>query len=448
MNLINRVKNILKIERAISIPNIYSLVFAALEQQWQVDGIWRALVDIYMNGSELYVVTAVNGLLYKSTLLVSSTSVALGEPVLVEVDYKPVVQSIKTTRQANGKYRWFAFPAATAVLNRSGELDSRELFGNFVKRIEDGQPYPYLSFYHVGEQITLGRADYVQVDDYTLLMSGLWDDTPLAQAVRRAVESTPEYYGTSIGYLYQPGTKQKLQVGEGISIPVYTDGILVECSILAERDAACLYTGAYTEGVSRMNKKAKDELEKIVAGDPALEAQVAELEAHVDSVNISTEGLIRREDEPVAEVVAVEPIVEAAPEPQAVVEIEMDETAMDVLANQVIAGVSANITEQLRVISETNELEMEGLNEVTRKVSEGYVLQIAGLRAEIEVLAKRIAALEKPMAETVKQTIADMPRNIHTQIVYRPTAKHAAEEIEPEMTAEDVAMETLANLKK
>ena len=436
MKLIDRVRNILKKDRAIALPSIYSLVFAQLDAQMQVDNVWRALIDVYLDGAEMYAVIGVNGLLYKSPLTVSASGVTLGELTQVEIDYKPIGQSIRTTRQADGQYRWFAFPAATAVLNRSGELDSRELFENFVARIESGEAeYPYLSFYHVGEQITLGRSDYVAVDGYTLLLSGLWDSEPLANAVRQAVENSPDYYGISIGYVYKPEMKQKLQVADGISIPVYTDGILVECSILAERDAACLMTGAYTEGVNRMNKKAKDELEKIVAGDPALEAQVAELEAHVDSVNASTEGLIRRENEPVAEPV-VEPVVTAGPvvapvpvvEPPAPVEIVMDEDAMQALAERVAGKVSETFTAELVTLKETNEQNVNGLNE------------------QITKLTARIVALETPLAETVKQTIADMPRNARTQIVYRPTQR-TAEQPEPVTTTEDIAQATLANLK-
>jgi len=431
----------LKMDRAIALPSIYALVYAQLEIAMQADDTWRALIDVYLDGSDMYAVIGVNGLLYKSALTISGSNVTLGELTQVEIDYKPVSQSIKTTRQANGQYRWFAFPAATAVLNRSGELDSRELFNNFVARIESGQvEYPFLSFYHVGKQITLGRADYVAVDGYTLLMSGLWDTEPLAEAVRNAIEKTPDYYGISIGYLYQPETKQKVQVGEGISIPVYTDGILIECSILAERDAACLFTGAYTEGVNRMNKKAKDELEKIVAGDPALEAQVAELEAHVDEVNASTEGLIRRDNEPVVEAPAAEPVVEpvikTAPaveepisDPPTPAVMEMDEVAMQALAEIVAGKVNVEFSTQITHLHELQTQAVDSLNE------------------QITKLTARLVALETPMAEAVKQAVADMPRNARTQIVYRPTQR-TAEQPEPvETSTEDIAQATLANLK-
>jgi len=202
-----------------------------------------------------------------------------------------------------------------------------------------------------------------------------------------------------------------------------------------------------------MNKKAKDELEKIVAGDPALEAQVAELEAHVDEVNTSTEGLIRRENEetqvaPVTEPVAeVVPVVEAdGPETggasvsegegtsgggsPAPAELVMDDEAMQALAERVAAKVSEAFTAELVSMKATNEQTINGLNEQITKIT------------------ARLVALETPMAEAVKTAIQDMPRNTRTQIVYRPTTPTPAEQPEPEPTTEDIARETLANLKK
>jgi hypothetical protein len=437
MKLIDKVRNLLKIDRAISMPNIYSLVYSALEQGEQGEGSYMGLVDVYLDGATMFAVISKDGLLYKADVTVTDAGVTLGALVQVVVDYKPAVQSLKTTRQANGKYRWFAFPAATAVLNRSGELDSRQLFESFVKRIEDGAPYPYLSFYHVGEAIKLGQADYVAVDGYTLLISGLWDDEPLAQATRKAIENSPDYYGISIGYMYQPETKQKLQVGEGITIPVYTDGVLVECSILAEKDAACLMTGAYTEGANRMNAKTKAELKKIAADDPALQAQVEELEQHVDSVNQSTEGLIRREGteaatpEPVVtEEVAAEETPVTEEEPAAPEELELTEEAMQALAERVAGKITEQLSEQLRAV-ETNAAQA-----------------LAALTEQFTAMAERISALEAPLAETVKQTIADMPRK-KTAVGYRPTQRTAAQpEAEAKITTEDVAQATLANLKQ
>jgi len=189
-----------------------------------------------------------------------------------------------------------------------------------------------------------------------------------------------------------------------------------------------------------MNKKAKDELEKIVAGDPALEAQVAELEAHVDEVNASTEGLIRRDNEPVVEAPAAEPVVEpvikTAPaveepisDPPTPAVMEMDEVAMQALAEIVAGKVNVEFATQITALHELQTQAVDSLNE------------------QITKLTARLVALETPMAEAVKQAVADMPRNARTQIVYRPTQR-TAEQPEPvETSTEDIAQATLANLK-
>jgi hypothetical protein len=422
-------------ERAVSMPNVYQLVYAELERQMEIDHIYRGLVDVYLDGAVIFAVFAMNGLLYKADVTLTDAGATLGQPILVVIDYKPVAQSLKTLRQTDGQYRWFAFPAATAVLNRSGELDSRQLFESFVKRIEAGAPYPYLTFYHVGKAIKLGLADYVAVDGYTLLMSGLWDAEALPQAVRQAIENDPEYYGISIGYFYQPETKERLQVGEGITIPVYTDGILVEASILAEQDASCLFTGVYTEGVQRMNKKAKDELEKIVAGNPELEAQIADLEQHVDEVNASTEGLIRREKEAQETPLVPEVAPEIAPvEPESVespAELQLTEEAMTALTERVSGLAAMKFADQLRAVDEEH-------NDA-----------IAVIVEQIAKLTARVAELEKPLAETVQQALQDMPRNLTNilNVGYRPRQKNTAEQPATRVaSSEEIAQETLANL--
>jgi hypothetical protein len=422
-------------EQAVSMPNIYSLVYDELSKSNSsptASSEYLGLVDIYFENGAIFAVLSKGGLLYRMDVQISDTGVVLGVPVQVVTDFIPSAQSLKTTRQADGKYRWFAMPAATAVLNKSGELDSRQLFQSFVTRIENGtSPYPYLTFYHIGERLVFGRADYAAVDGYVYLLSGTWEDTPLANAMRVAIEKNPNYYGISIGYMYDPATKERMQVGDGVIIPVYTDGINTEASILAEIDAACLYTGAYSEGVNRMNKKAKDELLKVVGDDPALVAQVETLATNVDAVNteIEDKNLIRR-NTAIAEPVA-EPIAEPIAEPEPVVqEVEMNDEAMGFLAERVATLVASSFTTQLDAAIE--------------KVA----LEIAGLATQNQSLIDRIAKLEEPLAVSVAQAVADLPRNAKLLVGYRPRQiEQTAEQPDDELTSEDFAQETLASLR-
>jgi hypothetical protein len=425
--------------RAISMPNIYSLVFAQLDAQTQQDGTWRALIDVYLDGADMFAVVGVNGMLYKSMLDVSGGGVALGEMQQVEVDYKPVARGLTIHRQTDGKYRWFAFPAATAVLNRSGELDTRELFKNFVARIEGGAPYPFLSFYHVGEQIVLGQADFAAVEGYEYLLSGTFAEDPLSQAVRKAIQNEPGYWGTSIGYKYQPETVERVAITDGITIPAYTDGINHEVSILAERVAACLYTGIYVpEGVNRMNKQTKDALLKVAGSDPEVLAIVDDLETKVDTINteINQPGVIRRENDPVAEPAPAEVAPVEAPAPVAPEhEFVMDDTVIQELSNRVVDALTSGKFAEL----------------ITAAVNEKIATSeqaIASLSDTVTKLTARIAALEKPVEETVKQVIQDMPRN-QTKVAYRPTQTRQAEQPEEKtISLQDIAAATLANIKK
>lgn len=426
---------------AISMPNIYSLVASKLQEQMNSDGTWRALIDVYLDGSSMYVVTGVNGLLYKSALTLSGGSIALGDPQLVEVDYKPINQSnnLRVIRQADGKYRWFAFPASTAVLNRSGELDSRELFQNFVRRIDEGlAPYPYLSFYHVGEKLVLGQADFAKVEDYTYLLSGIFADDALSQAARRAIENNPNYYGTSIGYIYVPDMVERVTVSEGITIPVYKDGINHEVSILAEKDAACLYTGIFVqkEGVNRMNKKTLDELEKLAGEDPEAKKMVDALAEKVDAINtdITEKNLVRREQEATTETdqtpaqeeaPAEKPEDTPAPEPQ---EIVMDEAAMNALAERVAGAVAPLYDEKINTLAADTSKQLEALS------------------SQLKAITDRIAKLEEPLEKQVSQAIQDMPRST-ARLIYRPTERQAAQpESTDQVSLEDIAQDTLANL--
>ena len=424
-------------DQAISMPNVYSLVYSqldAMNREESSEG-YTGLVDVYLDGSSIFAVLSKGGLLYRCDVSLGEGGATLGTLTQVEIDYKPVSQRVRTIQQADGKYRWFAFPAATAVLNKSGELDTRQLFQSFVDKIENGTaPYPYLTFYHVGKQIVFGQADYAAVDGYTYLLSGTWENTPLANAMREAIEKNPDYYGISIGFYYDPDTTEQMQVGDGVVIPMYTDGINSEASILAEIDAACLFTGAYTEGVNQMNKKAKDELLKVAGDDPTLQAEVEVLAAKVDEVNaeIEDKDLIRRTAETAA-TETTEPVVEVPveePADEVPQELLMTDEAMQVLADQVIAGVTANFTAQLATLND------------------GFDTKVKALEIIIQDLQARMKNLEAPIEEAVAQAVEDLPRNQKIFVGFRPRQiETPAAQPEEEPTSEEIAQETLATLK-
>jgi hypothetical protein len=289
----------------------------------------------------------------------------------------------------------------------------------------------------VGEQIKLGQADFVAVEDYEYLISGVFGDDALSQAARKAIEADPEYYGLSIGYYYMPDKVQKLEVGDGITIPTYTDGVNHEVSVLAETDAACLYTGIFVqkEGVNRMNKKTKDELVKLAGDDPEALKMVDALAEKVDTINtdIEDKNLIRREQEtagePVVEDAPVAPVTEPAPVPEQPAEFELSEDAMEAITDRVAGKLTTKFDEQLVEIRAAND-----------KASADLDVRIAAIDA-------RLLKIEKPLAEQVKTALEDMPRAT-AKMLYRPRERQAEQPSEDQpVSLEDIANETLANLK-
>jgi hypothetical protein len=215
-------------ERAVNIGAIWTAVQNHLNENGTEDeyGDMRSsgyVLDIYAEEAGVFaIITRNDGKLYKVPVTIDADSqVTFGEEQLVVMDFKPVTaRSITVKRQADGQVRWFAMPACTAVLNRVGEIDSRKLFDSFVAHIErDGGTYPELDFFHLGEQLILGKADWVARDEYSYCASGLFEDTEIGRAAAQSIEEHPEYWGLSIAYLPTEEPEQ-LRSEDGIEIPV------------------------------------------------------------------------------------------------------------------------------------------------------------------------------------------------------------------------------------
>jgi hypothetical protein len=99
--------------------------------------------------------------------------------------------------------------------------------------------YPYLTFFHLGESMRLGQADWVQREGFAYLMSGTFDNTPVAREAADTLErDATGYWGTSICY-YPIGPQSVIRWND-IDVLVYDDGIQEEVSILPAH-LACSY---------------------------------------------------------------------------------------------------------------------------------------------------------------------------------------------------------------
>ena len=90
--------------------------------------------------------------------------------------------------------------AASAVVNKVGAIDSTILFDNFIRHAGETNEYPVLDFFHEGERVRFGVADWLKRDGALYLASGTFDDTELARGAVAGLETQPDYWGGSIAY--------------------------------------------------------------------------------------------------------------------------------------------------------------------------------------------------------------------------------------------------------
>ena len=413
--------------RAIGTARLWEQVSYALAEE----EVWAWLIDIYIGDAGTYALVTREGKLYKIDLSLVGEEVGLGEWVQVTEIHQPVAQRMTVQRQADGQWRWLNISGA-AVLNRVGEIDSMALFDNMIRHAEEGGEYPYRTFYHQGEAFKIGQADLLARDGALYITSGVFDDNPLAQAVVRALQAEPEYWGDSIGYL-PLGAPDMVEVAAGVEVPVYTDGIHREISTLPEKNAASLFTvpSVQQQEVSRMNANVLAALERLRDKHGLDQEVIDEFVDLADQTNrgIEDEGLITREGDqetepetPVEEL-DQEPESETDAEPQereagepgpddgdGDLEVELDEEAVDAIVDRVAESPQfVEITQRLD--------ELQAL--VTELVAGQEAAEKARVAREKEIDG-RLADLEREDEEKQRQWLEDQPRRRTVRVTHRP----------------------------
>jgi hypothetical protein len=282
-------------ERALSSYRVWDMLYEAVYEAR--DGAY--FMDYYHEDGSLYALAVWDGKLYRIPFTIDETEVMLNpEWVEVMIVHEPVSARTTTTirRTAEGRWRWFSV-SCTAVLNRVGEIDGSDLFDSFTENVEE-HGYPYRTFYHQGEQFRTGQCDFLARDGYTLITSGLYDDTEIAQREITARQKDPDYWGESIGY-YPTAEPEILRLGieEDIEIPVFVQGYIEEISTAPEDQVAALFTRTtqIEQGEDIMLEgRAREAFLKLFGGDK--DAAEAWMQENTDRVNqrIQDEGMIAR----------------------------------------------------------------------------------------------------------------------------------------------------------
>lgn len=397
--------------------DIYQQVWSMLDQMYTEGEEYTYLVDVFVDEGAMYAICTKEGKLWRVPLTIDGTDVNMGEWQEVIHEFKPLTRTtIKRTE--DGKYRWFSI-ANSAVLNRVGEIDSRHCIDSFVGYAQESGEYPYRTFYHKGEAFRTGQCDWLARYEDLLLTSGLYDDTPIAQAEIRARQAEPEYWGESIGY--DPlGEPEMMEIG-GVKIPVYDVGILREISTAPERECAALYTNRTTTmEVNRMlNQREKEALDKLFGDSAKADEWLATVEGAERSIKDS--GQITRTEE----------VAEAAEEQV----IEIDDETIELIAQRTAESLPfADLTAAVSKLTET-------MDALQRQVSANEIKHAERMTA----LANRLESVERSDDDKRSEWLEDLPERSAVKVSYRPRVNAAGGE-KPSMA--DIASQTLSNLRK
>lgn len=417
-------------------------------------------MDLYYDDSgALFVLCTRGGKLFRIPVTISGDDVTLGDPVEIPLTGRSVRSTFRVMRTPEGKRRWLA-TAASSVLNRVGEIDSTALFDSFIAYAERTGEYPVLCFYHEFGVIRFGVADFLARDEYLYIASGEFDETELARAAADGLERSTEDWGTSIGFF--PTSEPELMEVGGAQIPVYTEGVNHEISVVLEREAAAHFTSISTQEVNRiMDKSTRDKLAKLV-GDELADAQAAADEETNRAITAS--GMIARENAPTDAVtvpasesisVATMPAgdANATTAAPAIVSAELQtrETAPAVveLSDEDFGALAELLAQKLQPQFEA---QTQTLTELGARVGalEAGVAEVRTAQLDAQTtLETRVGALEQDERTKKTEWLADLPTQ-RKVITLRPRDARApvdgnGQPVEP--ASSQIAANTLSGMK-
>jgi len=431
--------------RALTMEVIYNEV---CEQGREMFPSGTYLAQIYLgDDGTLYALWSREARLYRTPIMVENGMIAVGDQEEVRQEFAPVTRSRVVLRELpNGDVRFFLV-AATAVVNRVGQIDSTTLFDNMVKRAEELQFYPRLDAYHLGNldpAFEFGQFDFLAREGVAYLASGVMDGThPLTRATLRLYQTNPDALGASIEYYALEDAFEDVEVG-GLTIRTYLDGVNTRISIVMESDAASWFTSMLT-GEHSMQKRTLDDATKArlikLFGDD--EEALTEFLDGVGGIGRAVEdlGLIHRDKAVNSDTVTVAAdanqdangtVVSSL---EATAEVELDDDTLGLIADEVV-----------------NRLGDQHLKTVNTQIAEltAAVKKLTTSTAEVlrlnQDLAGRVESLEADDEAKQREWVADLSPRQKISVTHRPRVTRQADEPAKEKTFADLAEETLAAL--
>lgn len=422
-------------QRAISMERVWSQIAAYFRDNDYWDYTTYP-VDIYYDRGDLYLIMVREGKLLRASVTIEDDSVMMGDPQEVVESFIPVTSGgtdravARAIEQEDGRVRVIVI-GATAVINRDGEIDTTELFDDFVERINTTGVYPKVNFHHHPE-VRLGEVDFVAREGWCYLMSYVFDDTPIGRAAGAGYMADPEFWGHSIEFFALESEPMDIN---GVEVIANTRGINTGLALLSEHKASSLFTNrgvtADKQTEERMKKSTVEDLQKLVGADLA-----AETAQTVDRTNeeIDDGGMIRRlnvtaettestDEEAEAEQAdetqvdgqqaeATEDEAEQTEETGGAGETvyEFDDQMLDALADRLAERQAATTQESDDVVAQL----VERVNQLVDRLN------------QIGRIEQRVGELERQERNHREAVVADTPQRPPqvTRVSYRPSQQH------------------------
>lgn len=381
------------------------------------------------NGTD-YAVVNDDGKLWKVPVTASNDEVTIGEPVQVKIDFPEVTSRGMVFRDSSGQLKFTSISSA-ATLNRSGDIDSRDLFDDMERNFEEYSKDAYLQFYHLGEALKFGQIrGCFRLGNLFLTYGDVDESNPLGKAAE--TRFAEDKWGVSIGFM--PLDKpEKLALTREITVDVYKKGYLVEVSVLRESDAASYFTNIMghkiENGVKRMAdaKKVAEVLRDFLGEGSEEYIEQVLADAKVRERTIEEKKMITRSTE-----VEEEKEVEAEAETEvANSEIEID----DELVSKIADKVTLLLGERIEAIEARAKQTVE-LIENANKAVEALTLS-----------ANEITKTVEKEVETRTQNDEDKPASNKMVVRYRPTMDKLSDE-KTDNTVEEIDITKFASMKR
>lgn len=452
--LVDRLRRATPAQRSLALDLIMAQVYKRLYEMEDVKGpdgkyhyygLFRVLLE---DDGGLAVILNDSGQLYRSAVLISADGqVSLGDLEPVLESYQPVSRgTVRVIRQADGSARIYMI-AATAILNRVNEIDSRTLFDNMIRHAEETGLYPSIDVHHTGlinpEVFDIGQIDYLARFGVCYVASGVLDESKeLGRRMVRALEreSEEDPWGCSIEYypLDHEVIEVKLRDNGTIPVDVYTDGVNTRISLLPERRAANWFTTVTREKpmAKQLTAQALQTLRNLFDNDEEFNAFIEDV-AGVNG-DVEQRGLVHREQDEETE--ATEPpqtettersMDEPVDEEER--EVVLDDHTLAVIADMVIAKLNPQLESQAQQRAQ----EQTKLDQILEAVQ--------GLTKTVQGQEARLKKLERSQDDVVTEVLEDLSPKVKGRmlVTYRPSQPADPTATE---TADQIASRTLSSL--